>query len=291
MADSTIINGEVENQTMENFYDADKAKITELASKIEALESEKLELGKENKEVKEKINKLTLEMDQLQNKEEEMRLEMDQWEEDKMVLESITLRAADLETEVSRLQHDLITSMSEVDEANKEMVELKKGLEEKGLVIEKMEKEISELKKENVENETKERELERKLGVLEVREAEERNNKVRVEEEMREKIDEFKKKVEELEAEVAKTKAELEIRKEEKRESEEKAMVLELKMLELKELVEERTSEAIKGKGRAIVESVGCEKKGLNVPVVAAGTAGAIIVAAAMVYLCCRKRS
>ncbi|XWS30080.1 hypothetical protein CRYUN_Cryun24cG0087600 [Craigia yunnanensis] len=291
MADSTIINNEVENQTANNFYDADEAKINELASKIEALESEKLELVKEKKEVKEKINKLTLEMDQLRNKEEEMRLEMDQWEQDKMVLESIAARTADLEIEASRLQHDLITSMSEADEANREVVELKRGLEEKGLVIERLDKQIAELKKEKVEREKKESDLERKLGVLEVRETEERSKKVKVEEEMGEKIDEFKKKVVDLEAEVARTRAELEISNEEKRESEEKAMGLQLNMLALKEVVEERTREAINGKAREIVERVGCNEKGLNVPVVAAGTAGSIVVAAAVVYLCCWKRS
>ncbi|XVE83607.1 hypothetical protein DITRI_Ditri16bG0100700 [Diplodiscus trichospermus] len=291
MADATIVNGEGENQTAEDFYDADEAKITELSSKIEALESENLKLSNENKEEKEKIKKLTLQLDQLRNKEEEMRLQMDQWEEDNRVLESIAARSAELETEVSRLQHDLITSMSEVEEVNKDVVEFKRGLEEKALVIERLDKEIDELKKEKVESEKKVRDLERKIGVLEVREMEERSKKVRIEEEMREKIDEFKNKVEELEAELAGTRAELERSKEEKREYEEKAMVLELNMLELKGAVEERTSEAINGKVRENLESVGCEEKGLNAPVVAAGTAGAVAVAAAVVYLCCRKPS
>lgn len=292
MADSTVINGEVENQMADNFYDADKAKLTEQDSKIKALESEKLDLSNENKELKEKMKKATLEIDQLRNKEEEMRQEMDHWDEDKKVLESVAARSADLETEVARLQHDLITSMSDADEANKQSMELKRELEEKGLEIRRLGKEITELKKEKVESEKRERELERKLGVLEVRESEERSKNVRMEEELRQQLDVFKNKVKDLEAEVARTRVELETTKEEQRESEERAMGFKLKLLELKEEVEKKAADGINGKSREIVETAESKEKGLNVPpLVAAGSAAAVLVAAAAVYLCCRKRS
>ncbi|PPS00975.1 hypothetical protein GOBAR_AA19687 [Gossypium barbadense] len=262
MADSTVINGEVENQMADNFYDADEAKFTEQDSKIKALESEKLDLSNENKELKEKVKKATLEIDQLRNKEEEMRQEMDNWDEDKKVLKSVSTRSADLETEVARLQHDLITSMSDADEANKQSMELKRELEEKG-----------------------------KLGVLEVRESEERSKNVRMEEELRQQLDVFENKVKDLEAEVARTRVELETTKEEQRESEERAMGFKLKLLELKE-VEKKAAEGINGKSREIVETAESKEKGLNVPpLVAAGSAAAIFVAVAAVYLCCRKRS
>lgn len=76
MVDSTVINGETEIQMAKNLYGADEVKLTELASKIEALKSQELEQGNEKKEAKEKTKKLRLEKDQLHNKEEEMRGEM-----------------------------------------------------------------------------------------------------------------------------------------------------------------------------------------------------------------------
>ncbi|KAK9010674.1 hypothetical protein V6N11_043549 [Hibiscus sabdariffa] len=292
MADPTVINGEVEDQTPDNFYDADETKLTQLDTKIKRLESEKLDLSNENNDLKERIKKVTLEVDRLRDKEAEMRQEMDQWNEDKRVLESVAARSADLETEVARLQHDLITSMTEVDDANKELIQLKRELEEKGPMIERLDSEITELKKQKIEGEKRERELEKKLGVLEVRETEERNKSVGVEEELREKIKELKDKVMELEAELASTRAEMETAKEEKRESEEKAAGLQMKLLELKEEVEKKTAEGINGKSREIEGTGGSEGKCLSVkPLVAAGTGGAIVVATAAVYLCCRKRS
>ncbi|KAE8706763.1 putative Phy rapidly regulated 1 [Hibiscus syriacus] len=292
MEDPTVINGEVEDQTVDNFYDADETKLTLLNTKIKRLESQKLDLSNENNDLKERIEKITLEFDRLRNQEAEMRKEMDQWEEDKRVLESVTARSASLETEVARLQHDLITSLSEVDEANKELIRLKGDLEEKGALIERLDREITELKREKVEGEQRERELERKLGVLEVGETEERSKRVRTEEEMRDKVNELMNKVMELEAELGRTRVELETTKEEKRESEEKATRLQMKLLELKEKVEKKTSEGINGKSREIAWTAGSNGKGPSVtPIVAAGTAGAIVVATAAVYLCCRKRS
>ncbi|XP_031257317.1 peroxisomal and mitochondrial division factor 2 [Pistacia vera] len=106
----TILNGvastETENQTAESFYDLGQDnKIAELTRKTEALEEE-------NREMKERIKKLTIEIEGS--------------EEDKRVFESIAARAVELETEVSRLQHDLITAMSEGDEASAEVAELKR---------------------------------------------------------------------------------------------------------------------------------------------------------------------
>ncbi|XP_016752669.2 peroxisomal and mitochondrial division factor 1 [Gossypium hirsutum] len=257
--------------------DENEAKLKELSKKLEALQKEKLELRNENKEVKETIEKLTLEIDEFRHREVERKTETDQWE-DEMVLESLASRSAELENEVSRLQHDLITSMSEIDEANKDAVELKRGLEEKAWVIEGMEKEISELKKEKLEIEKRERDLERKLGVLEVRETEERSKKVRLEEEMKEKVDELKKNANALQAEVARTKAELDKTNAEIVEFEERAKLLESNMLQVKERVEGKTSGAIKGRSKV---------KGwlLEVPAVA------ILFAAAVVFLCSRQRS
>ncbi|TXG54148.1 hypothetical protein EZV62_019404 [Acer yangbiense] len=77
------------------------------------------------------------------------------------------------------------------------------------------EKEVDTLKKEKAESEKKVRELERKVGLLEVKEIMEKSKKLRVEEEMREKIDEkdreiivFERRVDELVSEMDKWKFE-----------------------------------------------------------------------------------
>ena len=53
-------------------------------------------------------------------------LSMEEAEERKKALDAVAARASQLETEVSRLQHDLIAAMSEGEEANGEITELKK---------------------------------------------------------------------------------------------------------------------------------------------------------------------
>ncbi|XP_017629130.1 peroxisomal and mitochondrial division factor 2-like [Gossypium arboreum] len=276
MENSMTTNGEVE--TIEKFHDSDEAKISKLVNKIEGLESEKIKLTNENKEMMEQMEKLNHEMDHLQKRDEEMRLEMDEWDEDSSFLESIAARSANLETEVTRLQHDLRTSTREVGEAKKEVIQLKKALEEKALVIERLRHEIAELRKEKVKREKKGRELEAKIGILEVRVTEERGKKSRVQEEMKERIDELKKKIEDLEADAAKMSNELKRRKEEKRQCEEKAMGLEFNMLALKDMVDEKTNEAKSGK----VKDIGYIDKRLEVPIATVGTVAAIAVVVAV---------
>ncbi|KAK8717157.1 hypothetical protein V6N13_044434 [Hibiscus sabdariffa] len=292
MADPTVFNGESEDQTADDFDDANEPKLIRLDTKIRRLESQKMDLSNENNDLKERIKKVTMEFDRLRNEQAEMRQEMDQLDEDKRILESITARSTILETEVARLQHDLITSISEVDEANKELIHLKGELEEKGSLIERLDREITELKKERVEGEQRERDLDRKVGVLEVTGTEEMSKRVRIEEDLRDKVDGLRRKVMELEAELGRTRFELETTREGHRESEEKATGLQVKLLELIEEVEKKTAEGIIGKSREIVAASGSKGKGPSVSwLVAAGTAGAIIVAAAAVYVCSRKRS
>ncbi|KAG2403206.1 uncharacterized protein HKW66_Vig0184920 [Vigna angularis] len=71
---------------------------------------------------------------------------------------------ADLETDVARLQHDLISKMAATEEARADASELRKNLREK-------------------KGEVRIRDLERKIGVLETKEIEEKNKKIRFEEE------------------------------------------------------------------------------------------------------------
>ena len=326
-----IINGVELDQMGESSYDLDQpgdsgnydARVSEL--KIESLESKKLRMVKFNSESKERVKKLSLEIKELQNdnalkkeKLKEMEKEIEWFREVLNTLELVAKRAVELETEVSRMQHDLISTMSESEEANKEASELKRALGEKGERVEGLEREVESLKKEKLESEKRVRELERKVGVLEMKEIEDKSKKVRIEEEMREKIDEkereidgFRKKVQELESVVVKKGAELEKWMREKlgleeslKESDEKAKVTESMMLGLKKEVEEaekvisglkeKAAEAINGSVNGVREFVveGEKNSGLKLdwPVVAGSTVAIASAAAAAAYVIYARR-
>ncbi|KAM1016410.1 hypothetical protein ACFX13_046849 [Malus domestica] len=312
MAEKTV---EIVDDQAENFFDADQA--AELGRKVEGFEREKLELQRENKETKEKIQELTAEIEKLKSSEKEtkerlreMELEIERTEEGKDVLESVANRAMELETEVARLQHDLISAMAEGEDANNEVAELKRVLGERGEKIDSLEKELESLKKAKADSEKRIRELERKIGVLEVKETEEKSKKIRVEEEMRERLDEkeselslFKKKVEDLESVIVKNNAELGKRVSEKlnveaalRESEDKCRGMEMKLGKLQKDVldaekvinglKERTVGEINGTVNEVKEiSRETESKGLSLPVVAGSTGVVVATAAAVVYV------
>lgn len=306
----------------DDFYDADQT--ASLSRKVSTLEWEKGELERENRETKEKINQLTNEIENLKSGEREMKeklremeLEVERNDEGKDVLETVANRAMDLETEVTRLQQDLISAMAEGAEANTEVVELKRVLKEKGEKIDSLEKELESLKKAKADSEKRVRELERKIGVLEVKETEEKSKRVRVEEEMRERLEEkdgevglFKKKIVELEAVIGRNGVELQKWMKEKsnvesvlRESEEKSRAMELKMGQLqKEMVDagrvinelkEKTVGVINGTVNEMKEildgRIETESKGLSLPVVA-GSAGAIVAVAAVVFVLYGRR-
>ncbi|RDY00442.1 Peroxisomal and mitochondrial division factor 2, partial [Mucuna pruriens] len=313
MADDGVANG-VDDQYGE-----------ESATKIALLQPERDELVSENAARKEEIKKLTAELDRSNEKIKEMQKEVDRSHEADKAVEVIAARAADLETQVVRLQHDLISEMSAAEEARAEAGELSKALGEKESKVEFLESELAGLKKVKGESEVRVRDLERKIGVLETKEIEERNKRIRFEEGMRDKIDEkereikdLRQKVEELEK-VAAEKAELEelvkqkVRLEEAleelvkqklkleealRESEEKAASLESIILQLREEAKEAERVIISLNEKAVeaidrgVNGIHGEEKGLKLqwPVVAAGSTGAVVAAAAVIYVCYGKR-
>ncbi|PON69449.1 Peroxisomal and mitochondrial division factor [Parasponia andersonii] len=302
MADEAAVTG-VDDQAAENFYDPDQT--AELSGKVETLEQEKLKLVAENEETKERIKKLTVEMEKLKSAEAELKerlreteKEIESFEEDKKALGAIAGRAAELETEVSRLQHDLITAMAEVDAASAEAAA-------KGARIESLESEVESLRAAKAEGEKRVRELERKIGVLEVKEIEERSKRIRAEEETREQIGEqerqivaLKKIVEELEAQISENGVEAEKWVKEKvsvelalRQSEEKAKKMESKVHLLQKEVE-KAETVIRGVKDQTVKVVngevdevfgGGQEKGLNLrwPVIA-GSVAAVVAGAAV---------
>ncbi|XP_050381927.1 peroxisomal and mitochondrial division factor 2-like [Argentina anserina] len=316
-----IAGGDVEDGG-DDFYDATQT--ASLSRKVSSLEWEKGELERENRETKEKIGLLTKEVEALKSGESalkqklrEVELEVERNNEGKNVLESVANRAMELETEVSRLQQDLITAMAEAEEANTELAEMKRVVVEKGERIDGLEKEIEALKKKKTESEKRVRELERNIGVLEVKEIEERSKRVRVEEEMRERLESkegevilFKRKIEELESVIGKNGIELQKWMKEKsnvelalRESEDKSKAMELKMGQLqKDVVEagrvinefkEKTVGNINGTVNEMKEILeggnDTGSKGLSLPVVA-GSAGAIVAVAAVVFVLYGRR-
>lgn len=292
----------------------------ELSRKIEKLEQEKQQLFSENEETKERIKKMTAQVERLKSDEAELKEKLGEKEREielsvdgKKALESIASRAVELETEVSRLQHDLITSMSESQDKTAEVVELKRVSAEKGAKIDALEKEVERLKTAKAETEMRVRELERKVGIFEVKEIEDKSRKLRVEEELKERVGEkekeiigFKKKIEQLESVTAKHAHELDKWVKEKlgvddelKESEHRAKAMELKIVELQKEIEEaakalkdKTVEAINGTVTEVKELFnGGEtgSKGLNLPVVV-GSTGAIAVAAVALFVLYGKR-
>ncbi|CAJ1959025.1 unnamed protein product [Sphenostylis stenocarpa] len=196
MADDGVANGGVDDQYGE-----------ESVTKIAVLQRERKELMSENAARKEEIKELTVELEGLRSdntvtneKIEVMQREVVQSREAAKAVEVIAARAADLETEVARLQHDMISEMSAAEDARAEdarayATELRKVLGEKESRLDSLEKELETLKKVKAESEVRVRDLERKIGVLETKEIEERNKRIRFEEEIRDKIDEKEKEI------------------------------------------------------------------------------------------------
>lgn len=319
-----VVNGVgVNGESGENFFATDESgsdvRVAELKKKIEALEREKEDLANENEETKEQIKKMTLEIDDLKKDEAKMKKKMGEREkeieqalESKKAVDVIAARACELETELYRLQHDSIAEMSAAEEARAEAEELRKLLGDKESRVEYLEKELGGLNQAKAESEQKVRDLEKKIGVLEKKEVEERSKRIRVEEELREKLEEKEReiqvsrlKIEELERVAAGNGSQLENWVKEKndleealKESKDKARSMESNIVLLRQeaseaqnmirTLNEKVTRAVNG----AVKGIDAEVKGLKLqwPVVAAGSTGAIAAAAAVAYIFYGKR-
>lgn len=228
MSDSTIVNG-VEDKTInieDNSGDGDgsDSKVAALMQKIAALEQEKSELVHENEVVKERVNKLKGEIEESDAENEKLKSET-------KVLDSIAGRAAQLETEVSRLQHDLISSLNENQEVNAELSVMKQEIEElrksdvsksvsleaiereRNLLLEKINKDSEAVKESN----SRISDLEKKIQALEMRDSGYKSDKIRAEEEMKAKIEERDLKIRDLQNLVDESEAVLERSNKEKK--------------------------------------------------------------------------
>ncbi|XP_054819767.1 peroxisomal and mitochondrial division factor 2-like [Prosopis cineraria] len=176
--------------------------VEELTKKIDALERERDGLVNEIAGRKTEINKLTLAIDVLREDEPKMREKLEGLEREfersqvaTKAAEVVAARNAGLEIEVSRLSRDSVSKKSAVEEARTECAKLRTVLQEKESMVSDLKWEVEELKQAKLEIEKKARELEKKIGVLEMKEIEEKSKKIRVEEELREEIDEKEKEI------------------------------------------------------------------------------------------------
>lgn len=180
---------------------------------------------------------------------------------------------------------------------------------EKESRVENLEKEVEGLRKVKLETEVRLKELERKIGTLEMKEIEERNKRIRVEEELRDKIGEKDREIEgvkqkaeatertsaELMQETSEWVKEKLILEMALKESEEKTKSLELNIVRLREEAEEAAKliKSLKEKPVVVPRNVNgtqSEGKGLKLewPVLAAaaaGSTGAVVAAAAAIYM------
>lgn len=194
MADENTANGDVFDDAVEieGEEDSDAAlKTAPLTHKIAALEQENNQLFRENQVIKERMEKSKHSIEEIQNEKVELQKKAEKFESENRSLGSVAARAAELEGEQSRLQHDLITAMNDLEESNSELSKLKLALE--GLNISENEKSV---KLGAIESE-------RNLLLLKVKKLEASEKDQRAEVEGKEKeIRGLKKQIEDLEATV-----------------------------------------------------------------------------------------
>ncbi|EPS62247.1 hypothetical protein M569_12544 [Genlisea aurea] len=148
MADEQLlVNGEFsEDRSVEITGDDDDAslKISELTQKIIDLERENREVSEETERYRQQVGKLRDALEELNTDNGELRGKLLKAESDNRSLQAVAAHAAALETEVSRLHHDLASAESDLHELEgllKEMEVAKEREHEKDAKLEALEKE------------------------------------------------------------------------------------------------------------------------------------------------------
>ncbi|GAB2287491.1 hypothetical protein Dimus_021867 [Dionaea muscipula] len=147
--------------------DESEKKISELKAEVEELRKGKLDLVNEKDEAKKKIVELEAEIERLRGEKAAMKdeidgikkAEMERSEDGRRAVESIAKRALELETEVSRLQHDLITAATAADESTREVAELRREIEVLKGEKARFEEEVSQVKALEKEKEVLDKEV------------------------------------------------------------------------------------------------------------------------------------
>lgn len=149
MADEPEINGKFfDDLSLEVAGDESPPKIWMLNQRISDLEQENDTIIRENEEYQKRIEDLKASMKELSAENVDLKKQLDKAQSENSAAAVVVARAAELETEVSRLQHDLVSAMSDLQGSAVEILDLKKDLEgvrsrenEKGVKLEAMEKE------------------------------------------------------------------------------------------------------------------------------------------------------
>ncbi|KAL3638298.1 hypothetical protein CASFOL_017669 [Castilleja foliolosa] len=130
MADETVIDGEFSDARMVDIAgDEALSKISELTAKITDIERENAKNILQNEGYKQQIDELKASLEALTAESAELKKQVDEAESENKVLGSVAARAAELEADVSRLQHDLISATSDLQEWTVEVSNLKQELE------------------------------------------------------------------------------------------------------------------------------------------------------------------
>ncbi|XP_075488570.1 peroxisomal and mitochondrial division factor 2-like [Primulina tabacum] len=173
MADETMINGEIYDDPELEITGDDASETSGLDQKVDGLKQQNDEIARKNREYKQSIEELKVSVKVLRDGNVELKNKVDEAESENKALGAVAARAAELEAEVARLQHDLVSTMSDLQDSTLELSDLKRGLmgmkdreKEKDVKLEALQKERNLLvsKVENLEGvETSIRdELERK---------------------------------------------------------------------------------------------------------------------------------
>lgn len=286
MADENAANGDVFDDAVEieGEEDSDAAlKTAPLTHKIAALEQENNQLFRENQVIKERMEKSKHSIEEIQNEKVELQKKAEKFESENRALGSVAARAAELEGEQSRLQHDLITSMNDLEESNSELAKLKLALE--GLKSSENEKSV---KLDAIESE-------RNLLLVKVKKFEASEKDQRAEVEAKEKeIRGLKKQLEDLKTTVKNNEAwkkEKEVLHTVKDELEKRVIEMMSKVTELEKKLEEKETLVTERDVDSNINGISAEDKvkspGGNVDllVVAASSVAAVAVVGILCFL------
>lgn len=144
MADDAKMNGEFSEDRQVNVTGDEvseyELKIAELADGMSSLEKEKNQVVLENKTLNDRIRKMKESIESLSSENEGLieslraeneglKGEVKKLGAENRGIQAVAARAAELEGDMSRMQHDLITALSDLQEANGEIAGLKSKLE------------------------------------------------------------------------------------------------------------------------------------------------------------------
>ncbi|KZV19425.1 girdin-like [Dorcoceras hygrometricum] len=196
MADETIINGEIFDDPELEITGDDASETSALDKKVDDLKEENNGLARENMKYKQRIEELKDSVKVLRDENVDLKKKVGEAESENKSLGAVAARAAELETDVARLQHDLVSTMSDLQEATIELSNVKRDLT--GMKNREEEKDV---KLEALQQE-------RNLLVSKVENLEAVENSIRNELEGKEKcISDLKKKINDLESAVGRIKS------------------------------------------------------------------------------------